>query len=258
TLTIQASTTTSDPSDATVCQGATANFSTTAGGTGPFSYAWTVDGSPAGTNSPNLAVDTTSLSIGNHTVSVTTTGTCGSASQSATLTVNANTTTSDPADATVCKGATANFSTTASGTGPFSYSWTVDGSPAGTNSPNLAVDTTSLSVGNHTVSVTTTGTCGSASQSATLTVNANTTTTDPADATVCQGATANFSTTAGGTGPFSYAWTVDGSPAGTNSPNLAVNTTSLSVGNHTVSVTTTGACGTASQTANLTVNANTT
>jgi len=257
TLTVQPSTTTSDPADATVCQGATANFSTTAGGTGPFSYSWTVDGSPAGTNSPNLAVNTTSLSVGNHTVSVTTTGACGSASQSATLTVQAQTATTDPADATVCQGATANFSTTASGTGPFSYSWTVDGSPAGTNSPNLAVDTTSLSVGNHTVSVTTTGTCGSASQSATLTVNANTTTTDPADATVCQGATANFSTTAGGTGPFSYSWTVDGSPAGTNSPNLAVNTTSLSVGNHTVSVTTTGACGSASQSATLTVQAQT-
>jgi len=258
TLTVNSPTTTSDPSDQTVCEGATANFSTTAGGTGPFTYAWTVDGSPSGGNSATLNVNTTGFSAGNHTVSVTTTGACGSASQSATLTVQATTTTTDPADQTVCAGATASFSTTAGGTGPFSYAWTVDGSPSGGNSPSLNVDTTGFSAGNHTVSVTTTGTCGSASQSATLTVQAGTTTTDPADQTVCQGATASFSTTAGGTGPFSYSWTVDGNPAGTNSPSLNVDTTSLSVGNHTVSVTTTGTCGSASQSATLTVQSSTT
>lgn len=253
TLTISPSTTTTDPADETVCQGTNANFSTTAGGTGPFSYAWTVDGSPFGGNTSSISVPTGSLSVGPHTVSVTTTGTCGSASQSATLTVQETTSTTDPADQTVCQGATANFSTTASGTGPFSYAWTVDGSPAGGNSASLSVPTGSLSIGNHTVAVTVTGACGSVTQSATLTVNANTTTTDPADQAVCQGATANFSTTASGTGPFSYAWTVDGSPAGGNSPNLSVPTGSLSIGNHTVAVTVTGACGSASQSATLTV-----
>ena len=255
TLSINPPTTTSDPADATVCQGAIANFSTTAGGTGPFSYAWTVDGSPFGGDTSSINVDTTGLSIGSHTVSVTTTGACGSASQSATLTVQAPTTTSDPADVTVCQGAIANFSTTAGGTGPFSYAWTVDGSPFGGDTSSINVDTTSLSVGNHTVSVTTTGGCGSATQSATLTVQPTTTTSDPADVAVCQGATANFSTTAGGTGPFSYAWTVDGSPFGGDTSSINVPTGSLSVGNHTVSVTTTGACGSATQSATLTVQA---
>ena len=253
TLTVQATTTTTDPADQTVCEGATASFSTTAGGTGPFTYAWTVDSNPAGTT-PSINVNTTGFSAGNHTVSVTTTGACGSASQSATLTVQASTTTTDPADQTVCQGATANFSTTAGGTGPFHYAWTVDGTPSGGDSSTLNVNTTSLSVGNHTVAVTTTGTCGSASQSATLTVQATTTTTDPADQSVCEGGTANFSTTAGGTGPFHYAWTVDGNPAGGDSPNLSVNTTGFSQGTHTVAVTTTGSCGSASQSANLNVN----
>ncbi|HEV2828469.1 MAG TPA: immunoglobulin domain-containing protein, partial [Pyrinomonadaceae bacterium] len=255
TLSINPPTTTTDPADATVCQGATANFSTTAGGTGPFSYAWTLDGSPFNGNSPSINVPTGSLSVGNHTVAVTTTGACGSASQSATLTVQEGTSTTDPADATVCQGATASFSTTASGTGPFSYAWTLDGSPFNGNSPSINVPTGSLSVGNHTVAVTTTGGCGSASQSATLTVQPTTTTSDPADVAVCQGATANFSTTAGGTGPFSYAWTLDGSPFNGNSPSINVPTGSLSVGNHTVAVTTTGACGSASQSATLTVQA---
>ena len=84
---MQATTTTTDPADATVCKGATANFSTTAGGTGPFSYAWTLDGSPFNGNSASISVPTGSLSQGAHTVTVTTTGACGSASQSATLTV---------------------------------------------------------------------------------------------------------------------------------------------------------------------------
>src|SRR6185295_14883992 len=106
------------PADQTVCQGATANFSTTAGGPGPFTYAWTLDGSPFGGNSPNISVPTGSLSIGSHSVTVTTTGACGTASQSATLTVQENTATTDPADVTVCQGANANFGTTASGTGP--------------------------------------------------------------------------------------------------------------------------------------------
>ena len=253
TLTISPSTTTTDPADETVCQGTNANFSTTAGGTGPFSYAWTVDGSPFGGNTSSISVPTGSLSVGNHTVVVTTTGSCGSASQSATLTVNETTSTTDPADQTVCQGTDANFSTTASGTGPFSYAWTVDGSPFGGNTSSITVPTGSLSVGPHTVVVTTTGACGNASQSATLTVNAPTATTDPADQTVCQGTNANFSTTASGTGPFSYAWTVDGSPFGGNTSSISIPTGALSVGNHTVVVTTTGTCGSASQSATLTV-----
>jgi hypothetical protein len=256
-VTVQ-SNTTSDPTDQTVCQGTSATFSTTASGPGPFSYSWTLDGSPVGTNSSSVTIDTSSLSVGAHTVAVTTTGACGSASQSATLTVNSPTTNTDPADATVCAGATANFSTTAGGTGPFHYAWTVDGSASGGDSPTLSVNTTGFTAGNHTVSVTTTGTCGSASQSATLTVQAKTTTTDPTDQTVCQGATASFSTTAGGTGPFHYAWTLDGSPFNGDSASINVPTGSLSVGNHTVSVTTTGTCGSASQSATLTVQATTT
>ncbi|MDQ1639917.1 MAG: hypothetical protein QOF62_3256 [Pyrinomonadaceae bacterium] len=250
TLTVNANTTTSDPADQTVCEGTAATFSTTAGGTGPFTYAWTVDGSPYGGDTSSISV---TASVGNHTVAVTTTGTCGTASQSATLTVNASTTTSDPADQTVCEGTAATFSTTATGTN-LHYAWTVDGASYGGDTSSISV---TASVGSHTVAVTTTGTCGTASESATLTVNAPATTSDPSDQTVCQGATASFSTTAGGTGPFTYAWTVDGSPAGTNSPNLAVDTTSLSVGNHTVTVTTTGACGSASQSATLSVQANT-
>jgi Immunoglobulin I-set domain len=258
TLTLNAATTATDPDDATVCKGATANFSTTASGTGPFHYAWKVDGSSFDGDNSSINVPTSSMSVGPHTVDVTVTGACGTADQSATLTVKENTATSDPDDATVCQGATASFSTTASGTGPFSYAWTLDGAPFNGNSPSINVPTGSLSVGNHTVAVTTTGECGNASQSATLTVQENTATSDPPDQAVCQGAAANFSTTASGTGPFSYAWTLDGAPYNGNSASINVPTGSLSVGPHTVAVTVSGTCGNASQSATLNVLANTT
>ena len=163
--------------------------------------------------------------------------------------------TTDPADQTVCQGDTATFSTTPSGTAPFTYSWKLDGSAFGGDSPSINVPTGSLSIGSHTVEVTVTGagSCGSATQSATLTVQAPTATTDPTDESVCKGTDAHFSTTASGTGPFHYAWTVDGVPFNGDSSSITVPTGSLSTGNHSVAVTTTGECGSASQTATLTV-----
>jgi len=71
-----------------------------------------IDGTSFNGDSASINVPTGSLSVGTHTVAVTVSGTCGSASQSATLTVQENTSTSDPADSTVCQGATAGFSTT--------------------------------------------------------------------------------------------------------------------------------------------------
>lgn len=185
----------------------------------------------------------------------------------ASITVQETTSTTDPDDQAVCQGATATFSTTASGAGPFSYAWTLDNEPfINGDSPTINVPTGSLSVGDHTVAVTVTTTCGSASQSATLTVLANTATTDPADQTVCQGGIATFSTTASGAAPFSFVWKqgsivlnngdrdgrvtiVNGS---TNSTLTISNVQQSDAGIYTIE--TTGACGTAVQSANLTVN----
>jgi hypothetical protein len=172
------------------------------------------------------------------------------------LTVNANTTATDPADQTVCQGDIAAFSTTATGT-DLHYAWTVDGSPFNGDSSSINVPTGSLTPGAHTIGLTVTGSCGTVTHSATLTVNAQTATTDPADQSVCQGTDATFSTTASGTGPFSYAWTVDGVPFGGNTPSITVPTGSLATGAHSVVVTTTGTCGSAVQSATLTVNAST-
>ena len=183
----------------------------------------------------------------------------------ANMTIDTNQTT-DPADQVVCEGQTASFTTTASGPGPITFVWKKGATvlnngdlggrvtiTSGATTSTLTITGTAVSDAD-TYTVEANGGCGTASQSATLTVNAATHTTDPADQTVCQGTDAHFSTVASGTGPFSYAWTLDGNPFNGNSPSITVPTGSLSPGNHTVTVTTTGACGSETQTAILTVN----
>ena len=182
----------------------------------------------------------------------------------ANMTVDSNQTT-DPGDQVVCEGQTATFTTTASGPGTITFVWKKGSTvlnngdlggrvtiTSGANTSTLSISGTVFSdAGTYTVEAT--GDCGTASQTATLTVNAATQTTDPPDQSVCQGSDAHFSTTASGTGPFHYAWTLDGSPFNGDSSSITIPTGSLSPGNHTVTVTTTGACGSAVQTATLTV-----
>jgi hypothetical protein len=254
TLTVQENTTATTPADQTVCQGATASFSTTASGTN-LHYAWTVDGSAFGGDTSSISVPTGSLTATSHAVAVTVTGACGVVTRNATLTAQANTAATTPNDQTVCQGSTASFSTTASGTAPLHYAWTVDGSAFGGDTASISVATGSLSVGSHPVTVTVSGSCGTITKNATLNVQATTSATTPAAQTVCQGATATFSTTASGTGPFTYQWRLDGSNiAGATGSSVNINTTSVSAGNHTVDVVVNGACGSVLRSTTLTVN----
>ena len=260
TLTVNtAPTVATNPTNQTECEGQTATFTAAANGSPAPTVQWQVStGGPfaniSGATSTTLSFTVNASQNGNQYRAVFT-NSCGTATTTAaTLTVKQNTSATDLTNQTVCQGATANFSTTASGTGPFTYAWTVDGSPFGGNTSSISVDTTAVSAGNHSVSVTVTGACNSATKNATLTVQAPTATTDPADVMVCNSAPANFSTTASGTGPFHYAWTLDGSPFNGDSSSITVPTGSLSQGVHTVSVTTTGSCGSASQSATLSVN----
>lgn len=258
TLTVNtAPTVSTNPSSQTVCDGAMASFTAAANGSATVQWQVSTNGGGSfsdisGATNTTLTFTASSSQSGNQYRAVFT-NSCGTATTTAaTLTVNANTSATDLVDKTVCQGATASFSTSASGTN-IHYAWTVDGSAFGGDTSSINVPTGSLSVGTHPVAVTVSGTCGNVTKNATLTVQANTTATDPPDQTVCKGATANFSTTAGGTGPFHYAWTLDGSPFNGDSSSISVPTGSLSSGNHTVGVTVSGTCGTASQTATLTV-----
>src|SRR5206468_3615473 len=120
------------------------------------------------------------------------------------------------------------------------YAWSLDGAATGTNGPSLTVSTDNLTIGIHSVVVAVTGQFGSVTNDATLTVNALTSATDPSDVGVCQGANASFSTVVSGTAPFSYQWSIDGAAAGSNTANLNVNTSVLTIGDHIVRVVVSG------------------
>src|SRR5204863_8376913 len=125
---------------------------------------------------------------------------------------------------------------TASVTGTFTYQWNLDGNLTGTNAPSLTINTASLSILSPSMTLFRSGSCGSITNTATLTVNQLISATGLSNATACIGTDANFSTTTSSTDPFTYQSNLDGNATGTNGPSLTVNTSSLSIGAHTVAV----------------------
>jgi hypothetical protein len=241
-VTVNAFTTATDPPDQNVCSGASVSFTTTASGTGPFTYEWTFEGFPIiGGTLPTLSLGVVNP-VDEGTYCVTVTGTCGPpVQQCAELLIGVLSTSALP-DQTVCAGSSVSFTTTANGTGPFNYAWTFEGSPIGGNTDTLslgAVDETDE--GEYCVTVT--GACGLPDkQCATLTVNPTTTVAALPDHTACPGLDVSFTANAGGTGPLSYSWTFDGNPIGANSATLALGAVDES-DEGTYCVTVTGACG---------------
>lgn len=186
TTSVQANTSTTDLQDGqSVCPGTNVNFTTTAsGGDGNCSFSWTLDGNAIADTDNSVSIDTTGLAPGNHTVEVTVDCNCGPpAVQNATFEVKAPTVINDEIDnAEVCFGATdpVVFQVGASGAGPLTYAWTLDGNPATDadgDDTKLTVDASALSLGSHPVSVTVTGACNSDTSNANLVVNANPTVT---------------------------------------------------------------------------------
>lgn len=228
-------------------------FTAAAAGDAPLSYAWTLDGQPAGADSPTFSG---TLSEGVHVAGVTVTNACGSDSASDSVTVQpppCQTPTVELAHAptgTLYPTDTIHFTTTATGTAPLSYAWTVDGAPAGTDSPTF--DTT-LPVNTHAVGVTVSNACGSASDLETLFISCMSPTLTMSQSpagVIYPSDTIHFTTAASGTPPFSFAWSVDGSPAGIDSP---IFDATLPAGDHYVSAVVSNACGVYSYTRAFTV-----
>ena len=71
----------------TRCRGDSATFTAVTSGGGMLNYAWSLDGTPIGANSPLLTVPTGGLTEGSHTVQYIVNGECGSVTNRATLTI---------------------------------------------------------------------------------------------------------------------------------------------------------------------------
>jgi hypothetical protein len=177
----------------------------------------------------------------------------------------------NPTNQTVCDGGTATFTASASGVPAPTVQWEVSTNGGGSFAPIPGATSTTLTFtatasqnGNQYRAVFTNSSGTATSTAATLTVVV-TVTTDPLDQSVCQGSTASFSTTASGIGPFSFVWKKGATilntgdlggrvtiTSGSNSSTLSISNVQASDAG-TYSVETTGTCGTATQSASLTL-----
>jgi hypothetical protein len=125
-----------------------------------------------------------------------------------------------PASQTVTVGQAGTFSVTASGTAPFSYQWSKNGTAVGgaTAASYITPATTAADNGARFTVLVTNPAGSMTSGAATLTVTAApvapSITTQPANQTVTAGQTASFSVTASGSAPLSYQWSKNGTAIG--------------------------------------------
>jgi hypothetical protein len=265
-------TVTSQPSAQTVCEGDPTSFSVAGTGTG-VTYRWQKGGVDLSDGGNISGATTTTLTInpvgagdaGSYSAVVS--GTCSPSvsSTSAALTVNLlPVVTVPPSNQTVCSGASASFSATATGTG-LTYRWQkggVDlnngGNISGATSATLTVNPADTDdAGSYRVVVS--GICNPAatSSAATLTISTPPSVTgQPSALTDCVGDSASFTVAVAGTGPFTYQWRKNGS-AVSGATGSSYTIPSVSAGNAGVyDVVVSGFCGSpvTSDGATLTVN----
>ena len=204
---------TSQPVSLTKCENQAATFSVTATGNS-LTYQWRKNGTPInGANGSTFSLAAVNAGdAGSYDVVIT--GTCGSTiSNAASLTVNATTRiTTQPVSQTICLGATASLSVTASGTGPFAYQWRKNGSniPGATNNSFSIASVVAGDAALYDVVVT--GACGSVnSNPATLSVNLPPTVNAGGPYTVNEGGSVTVAASGSDPegSPLTFAWDLD-------------------------------------------------
>lgn len=271
---------TAQPQNVTACAGVPVSFSVTATGSG-LTYQWQVstDGGTVYNNIPSASGSTYSiasvtLAENNNRYRVIVSGNCPSPVTSAVALLqvgNAASISGQPASTTVCVGANANFSVTATGSS-LTYQWQVstNGGTSFTNitgatgtSLTLTSVTAGMTANQYRVNVFSCTPTPITSSAATLTVNTLAAiNTQPADVTLCAGGDATFTSAAVGTG-IAYQWQLSATGcAGTFTNITGANAATLTISNTTAAqngtayrVVVTGTCNTVtSACALLTVN----
>jgi gliding motility-associated-like protein len=247
---------TTQPASVTQCAGTNATFTVVATGAG-LTYQWRKNAvNIAGATNASYTINNIAPSdAASYTVVIT--GTCGNlTSNAATLTVNTPPAiTGQPASLTLCTGANATFTVTATGAG-LTYQWRKNGiNIAGATNASYTINNiTAGDAANYDVVIT--GTCAAVtSNAASLTVNtAPAITTQPASATQCAGTNVTFTVTATGTG-LTYQWRKNAvNIAGATNASYTINNiTAADAASYAVVIT--GTCGNlTSNAATLTVN----
>ena len=238
----------------TVCAGEDVTFAITATGTAPLAYSWTKNGVtlPGETGSSLTLPATTLASAGDYTVTVT--NGCGTTGATATLEVEIPPTiVSPPATATLCLGNDLTLTVGATGTGPFTFEWTLNGAlitgATGATYTHAGVTTTDAG----TYSVTVSNDCGDATATAEIEVILPPEITELEDEHKCAGEDITFAITATGTEPLTFSWTKNGAPiVSSTGPSLTLTDVSPADA-ATYAVTVENECGTETSTATLVV-----
>lgn len=213
------------PASRPISEGQTTTFVVAVSGATPMTFQWLKDGQPiaeggrfSGTATASLTLTGATLAdAGTYTVEITNSlGT--DVSDPAALTVNAAVApaiTTGPVNRTVAEGEATSFTVVHSGTAPFTYQWTRDGTPLtdGTRYTGTAEATLNVLAAAPaeagTYAVTVTNVKGTASANATLTVNAASAAPAAPVATAATGVqagrmTANWNRSANATGYLLY------------------------------------------------------
>ena len=115
------------------------------------------------------------------------------------------------------------FNVTASGTGPFTYTWFKDGAMLAGQTTNSLTISPLNTTNAGTYAAVVMGAANAVTNSATLTVNTPVSATPLTNLVEVPGYGATFSTIASGSGPLSYLWSKDGSPiAGQTTNSLTI------------------------------------
>src|ERR1035441_4225277 len=244
TLTVLAAPTiTTQPVSQAATQGLSASLSVTVSGAVPLSYQWQLSGTSL-TDATNAALVLTNLQTtdaGSYTVVVTNAwGSVTSAVAALTVRVPPGITT-QPLDQALVAGQTASFSVTASGTAPFGYQWSLNGTrlSGSSNSAMTIANIDATDAGSYMVVVTNAaGSVTSAVATLTVYVPAGIL-TQPSSQTTTQGKNAIFSIVTSGTAPLSYQWSSSGTTlaGATNAALTLTNVQTTDASSYTVVVT---------------------
>ena len=196
------------PQPASVFGGNPMNLNVVAGGIGPFTYQWALNGTnlAGATNASYALAAAAGTNAGSYTVAVSN-AYGGVVSAAANLAVHF--VQRSPTGMSAWVGNAAGFSVTAGGVGPFSYQWAFNGTNiAGATNASYGISAVAVTNGGvYTVGVTN-AYGGEVSAGAILSVDYLT--QSPTNLVVTNGGTATFSVGVAGTGPFTYQWQLNG------------------------------------------------
>ncbi len=277
TITVNPTPTVTDPADQTLCNGATTAAVNFTGGVGSTTFNWTNNNTSIGLAASGTGNIASFTAINNGTTPVVATITvtpvangCTGPSQTFTITVNPAPTVTDPPDQTLCNGAATAAVNFTGAVGSTTFNWTNDNTSIGLAASGTGNIASFTAINNGTTPVVATITvttvangCPGASQTFTITVNPTPTVTDPADQTLCNGATTAAVNFTGAVGSTTFNWTNNNTSIGlaaSGTGNIASftainNGTTPVVATITVTPVANGCTGT-SQTFTITVNPN--